>query len=102
MRSPYTARHRGAAGMAKGDVTGTVIAFRQSKFKQDTYQTIVDLAKPEDAAKLLGARVVWAREDGLKILGRVVAVHGRKGALRVRWDRGFPPQGLGTRVKIVP
>ena len=88
--------------MAKADVTGTVIAFRQSKFKQDSYQTIVDLDKPEDAGKFLGARVVFARGDGIRILGRVVAVHGRKGALRVRWDRGFPPQGLGTTVKIVP
>ena len=87
--------------MAKADVTGTVTAFRQSKFKQDSYHTVVVLAKPEDAGKLLGARVAWAREDGLKILGRVVALHGSKGALRVRWDRGFPPQGLGTPVKIL-
>ena len=88
--------------MAKAEASGTVTAFRHSKFKQDSYQTIVALAKPEHAAELLGARVVWAREDGLKILGRVVALHGRKGALRVRWDRGFPPQGLGTPVQIIP
>ena len=88
--------------MAKTDVTGTVTAFLHSKFKQDSYQTVVDLAKPEDAAKLLGARVVWARADGLRILGRVVRLHGSKGAVRVRWDRGFPPQALGTPVQIVP
>jgi len=51
---------------------------------------------------LLGARVVWTPKDGRKILGRVVALHGSKGALRVRWDRGFPPQALGTQVKIIP
>jgi large subunit ribosomal protein L35Ae len=88
--------------MAKAEASGTVSAFRHSKFKQDNYQTIVDLAKPEQAAELLGARVVWARNDGLKIRGRVVALHGSKGALRVRWDRGFPPQALGTRVTIIP
>lgn len=88
--------------MAKTDTTGTVTAFLHSKFKQDSYRTVVDLAKPEDAAKLLGARVVWAREDGLKILGRVVRLHGRRGALCVQWDRGFPPQALGTKVMIVP
>ena len=86
--------------MAKTGATGTVIAFLHSKFKQDNYQTVVDLAKPEDAAKLLGARVVWARADGLTIRGRVEGLHGRKGALRVRWDRGFPPQALGTPVTI--
>ncbi|HEY7589212.1 MAG TPA: 50S ribosomal protein L35ae [Thermoplasmata archaeon] len=88
--------------MAKADVTGIVTAFRRSKVKQDSYVTIVDLAKPEDAGKLPGARVIWQREDGLKILGRVVGLHGSRGAVRVRWDRGFPPQGLGTKVKIVP
>ncbi len=88
--------------MAKTDVTGTVTAFLQSKFKQDSYRTVVDLAKPEEAAKLLGARVVWQRADGLQILGRVVRLHGSKGAVRVRWDRGFPSQGLGTKVKILP
>ncbi len=87
--------------MAKAESTGTVSAFLHSKFKQDSYRTVVDLAKPEDAAKLLGARVVWSRDDGLQILGRVVGLHGRKGALRVLWDRGFPPQALGTKVKIV-
>jgi ribosomal protein L35AE/L33A len=45
---------------------------------------------------------MWVRDDGLTILGRAVALHGRKGALRVRWDRGFPPQALGSRVKIIP
>ncbi len=88
--------------MAKTDVTGTVTAFLHSKFKQDSYRTVVDLAKPEDAAKLIGARVVWARADGVKILGRVVRLHGSKGAVRVLWDRGFPPQALGTPVLIVP
>lgn len=87
--------------MAKSELSGTVAAFRQSKFKQDSYQTIVDLADPKPGEKLLGARVKWAREDGLTILGRVVARHGTKGAVRVRWNRGFPAQGLGTKVKIL-
>ncbi len=88
--------------MAKSQVSGTVTAFRQSKFKQDNYNTIVDLADPTQAEKLLGARVEWTRQDGLKILGQVVARHGSSGAVRVRWRRGFPPQALGTRVTILP
>src|SRR5437879_9848958 len=88
--------------MAKAEVSGTVTAFRQSKFNQDSHQTIVDLAKPEHAAELLGARVVWARKDGLQILGRVVALHGSKGELRVRWDRGFQTQALGSQVTMLP
>ena len=88
--------------MAKTELSGTVTAFRQSKFKQDSYQTIVQMGSKEDAGKALGARVVWLRKDGVRILGRVVASHGSKGAVRVRWKRGFPPQALGSVVKILP
>lgn len=88
--------------MAKAEWSGTVTAFRQSKHRQDSYQTIVEIADKDHAGKLLGARVVWLRKDGLQILGRVVARHGSKGALRVRWSRGFPPQALGSQVKILP
>ena len=88
--------------MAKSELSGTVTAFRQSKFKQDSYQTIVQMASVEDARKVVGARAVWLRTDGVRILGRVVATHGSSGAVRVRWRRGFPPQALGSQVKIVP
>ena len=83
-------------------MSGIVTAFRQSKFKQDSYQTIVQLARPDDAGKAVGARVVWSRKDGVRILGRVVATHGSTGAVRVRWKRGFPPQALGSQVRILP
>jgi ribosomal protein L35AE/L33A len=33
-------------------------------------------------------------------MGRVVGRHGL-GAVRVRWRKGFPPQGIGTPVEIV-
>jgi large subunit ribosomal protein L35Ae len=87
--------------MAKNELSGTVVAFRHSKFKQDSYQTIVQIAGVDDAGKIVGARVVWSREGGLQIHGRVVATHGSKGAVRVRWNRGFPPQALGSQVKIL-
>ena len=85
--------------MAKAHMSGTVIAFRQSKFKQDSYQTIVDLADPKQAEKLLGARVEWKRADGLRILGRVVARHGLRGgdhAVGV----GGAQLGLGDEVTV--
>ncbi len=87
--------------MAKTELSGTVTSFRQNKHRQDSHQTIVHMASKEDAGKVMGARVVWLRKDGLQILGRVVASHGSKGAVRVRWRRGFPPQALGSQVKIL-
>ena len=87
--------------MAKAELSGTVTSFRQSKHRQDSDQTIVHIANRDHAGTLIGARVVWQRKDGLRILGRVVASHGSKGAVRVRWDRGFPSQALGSQVKIL-
>src|SRR3972149_4927947 len=101
MRSPYTARGGGAARMTNAELSGTVISFRQSKHRQDSYQTIVHIANRDRAEELIGSRVVWLRKDGLQIHGRVVASHGSKGAVRVRWNRGFPAQALGPRVKIL-
>src|SRR2546422_2763271 len=66
--------------MAKTELSGKVTAFRQSKFKQDSYQTIVQMASVDVASKAIGARAVWLREDGVRILGRVVARHGSNGA----------------------
>jgi ribosomal protein L35AE/L33A len=86
--------------MAKSELTGTVLSFRQSKFKEDSYQTIVRIAGQTDVSALVGARVVWARTDGFQIKGRIVAHHGSSGAVRVRWNRGFPPQALGSPVRI--
>ena len=56
--------------MAKKELSGTVTAFRQSKFKQDSYQTIVEIAGAGEAGTVLGARVVWLRKDGLQLHGR--------------------------------
>ncbi len=87
--------------MAKVERPGVVMAFRQNRHLQDTYQTIVRVDGVQDPKKLVGARVVYRREDGLQIRGRVVASHGRGPAVRVRWTRGFPPQAIGSRVTIL-
>src|SRR5438034_8948348 len=70
-RSPYAAWGCGGARMAKTQLFGTVTAFRHSKFKQDSYQTIVQPEETIDLEKVSGARVVWLRKDGKRFLGRV-------------------------------
>ena len=87
--------------MAKSERPGIVTAFRRNRHRQDTYQTIVHVEGLQDPKKLVGARVVWRRDDGLQIRGKVVASHGRGPAVRVRWTRGFPPQAIGSRVIIL-
>lgn len=82
-------------------VRGVVTSIRQGKGRgQHPYETLVDLSDAGDPEALIGARVEWTRADGFRIVGRVVDRHGRGRAVRVRWTKGFPPQGLGTTVSI--
>ena len=93
-------RERREAVTSKGERTGLVTSFRQNRHRQDTYQTIVRVQGVEDPKKLIGARAVWRRDDGVQIRGVVVASHGRGASVRIRWSRGFPPQAIGSQVTI--
>ncbi len=56
--------------------------------------------KKEAAAKLLEKKVEWTTATGKKILGKVSRVHGSKGAIVARFEKGIPGQALGTDVEI--
>lgn len=87
--------------MAKNAIRGIITSFRRAKQVQHTHETIVEIGEGTDRATLIGAKALWTQEGGFRILGRVIALHGRGRAVRVRWKKGFPPQGLGTPVEIV-
>jgi len=87
--------------MAKNAIRGIITSFRRAKRVQHTNETIVEIGEGTDRATLVGATVLWTREGGFRIVGRVIASHGRGRAVRVRWRKGFPPQGIGTPVEIV-
>ena len=55
----------------------------------------------EKASKLLGKAVEWTTPSGKKITGKAVKVHGRKGSILVRFEKGLPGQALGTDVEIL-
>lgn len=87
--------------MAKNAIRGIIIAFRRAKRVQHTNETIVEIGEGADPATLVGAKALWTGEGGLRIVGRVVARHGHRRAVRIRWRKGFPPQGIGTSAQIV-
>jgi len=86
--------------MAAKEHTGQVTSFRRGQHVVHDYVTIVEVAGDVDRAKLVGARVVWKRDDGLQIRGRVQSPHGNGHAVLVRWAKGFPPQAIGAKVTI--
>ena len=87
--------------MAKNAIRGLVISFRRAIRVQHTNETIVEIEEGTDPETLVGAKAVWTGESGVRIVGRVIARHGQGRAVRVRWRRGFPGQGIGTAAELV-
>ena len=80
---------------------GTIVNFRKSTHRQTTNQMVVLVADDrEKALKFVGKTAVWTSKTKKEIKGKVTNVHGRKGAVRVLFERGMPGQSVGTKIKI--
>ena len=82
---------------------GVIVNFKGSHKTQVGNQMIVQakgISSKDDAAKLVGKKVVWSSPAGKEIKGEVRSAHGNKGALRVLFEKGMPGQAIGTKVKV--
>jgi len=81
---------------------GTIANYRRSVHRTRGNQVIVQpegCESREAAEKLVGKRVSW--NTGKRALhGEVASAHGKKGAVRVRFETGMPGQSLGQEVQI--
>ncbi len=82
---------------------GTILSYRGGRRTQKVNQLIVmpeNSPEKEKALKLIGGKVEWTTPSGKKIVGKVTRLHGSKGAVVVRFNKGLPGQALGTEVEI--
>ncbi len=84
---------------------GVISHFRGSYRRRKGNQLIIiasGVDSEEKANALVGKSVVWTApgKNKTQIKGKVSAVHGRNGAVRVIFERGLPGQSLGTQVKL--
>ena len=81
---------------------GLILNYRIGGKTQYPKQCLIKVlgAEPSDTSRMIGLKVCWPVDEP-KIYGKIVDVHGRKGVLRVRFNRGVPGQALGSRVKII-
>jgi len=84
---------------------GLINSFRRSRKKTSHRQMIVSIKNIDDKKKavaLIGKKVTWSIEGKkqTKIVGVVNAAHGRKGCVRVVFEKGMPGQAISTKVKI--
>ena len=53
-----------------------------------------------EAAQLIGRKVAWPKGER-KCIGKIVALHAKKGLVKARFRKGLPGNALGSRVKII-
>ncbi len=83
---------------------GTILRYRGSHKTHHLKQMLVQVEgvdSKEKAAKLIGKKITWISSSGVKISGRISAVHGGKGVVRVQFEeKGLPGQSLGQKVDV--
>ena len=81
---------------------GLILNYRIGRKTQHPKQCLIKVlgAEPSDAKRMIGLKGVLACRRP-KICDKIVDVHGRKGVLRGRFNRGVPGQALCSLVKIV-
>lgn len=86
------------------DVRGIVVNYRLGPRSQRSRECLIqfpNVRSRRDASQLIGRKVAWSDGKNNTIVGVIVAPHGNKGLVRVRFRRGLPGQALGSTVKIV-
>ena len=82
---------------------GIIINYRGGRHTQRNNQMIVvpeAVDNKEKAEKLIGKEVLWTSPASKEIKGKINAIHGAKGAVRVVFEKGMPGQSVATNVSI--
>lgn len=82
---------------------GIVLGYPTGPKTQQPKECILKLTNvrsPSNASRFIGRKVAWTIGE-LKIIGKIVALHGKGGLVRARFRKGLPQQAVGTFVEIV-
>jgi large subunit ribosomal protein L35Ae len=81
---------------------GVIVNYRTGPKTQRPKEYIVqfpNINTANQAAQLIGRKVAWPVGER-KIRGKIVAVHGKNGQVRVRFRKGLPGQ-VGVPIEII-
>ncbi|MHA1270447.1 MAG: 50S ribosomal protein L35ae [Candidatus Helarchaeota archaeon] len=81
---------------------GIITSYRRGRHTQRNKQMLIkfEYNSANEAAKLIGRRVIWETKTGKYIVGKITRTHGKNGVVRVRFEKGLPGDSIGTTVKI--
>ena len=86
-----------------GVPNGVVVSCRRGPRTQRPKECLIQFHGVEsvsEAAQLIGRKVAWPLGER-NCIGKVVALHGKKGLVRARFRKGLPGNALGSLVKMI-
>jgi len=90
--------------MVVAGLNGVILGYKRGlkrQYPRYVYLKFNVFSSESEASRLIGRRVVWRSGKGLKFIGKIVKVHGRKGVVIARFRTPLPGQAIGSRVVLV-
>jgi len=84
-------------------IKGIIVNYRLGLKTQKPKECIIQfkhIDSASEASRLIGRKIAW-KSGEKKIIGKIVALHGKKGLVRARFRKGVPGQALGSVVELV-
>ena len=81
----------------------TIKNFRRGRRTQHTNQFVLVADSIDSKAKasaLIGKKVDWKTTSGKTIKGTITRVHGNKGAVTARMEKGLPGTAIGKKINV--
>jgi large subunit ribosomal protein L35Ae len=84
-------------------IYGTILNYRIGIGTQNPKECLIQFAHVNSAShagQLFNRKVVW-KQGNTKLVGKIAGTHGKRGVVRVKFQKGVPGQALGTTVELI-
>jgi ribosomal protein L35AE/L33A len=88
-----------AYGENMADPTGIIVNYHIA-YTKEVFVVVPGITSKKDAAKFVGHKATWSDPKGVKYVGMVSGLHGRKGTLKVKFRAPLPPTALAKPINI--
>lgn len=81
------------------DPRGIIVNYHIA-YTKEVFVIVPGITTKKDAAKLIGHKAVWVDPKGVRYIGAVSGLHGRKGTLKVKFRAPLPATALAKPIDI--
>ncbi len=90
--------------MKRRGLKALIVSYTRSKERQHSNHMILKplgIESREQAAQLIGRRVVWKSPTGRRLIGKITRTHGTQGEVKARFETPLPGQALNDYAEIL-